>query len=157
MTEETVQENKVLPYTWTQTRKDVTLIVKIPKPVRSRDLEVIVTKTNFSVRLKGEKGYIAKGEFYKTVKEDHVWHLDDGTDLYIELVKVDTTDMGYRWKCACKGDPEVDTWKLHPDDGAFEDYDYETRMGVLKMMQDDEKKGLLPGGVSKESLLKQSK
>ena len=47
-------EQAQLPYKWTQTIKDVDVIVPVPGNLKGRDLEVVVAKTKLKVAVKGQ-------------------------------------------------------------------------------------------------------
>lgn len=52
-------EQATLPYKWTQTIKDVDVTVPLPLPnLKSRDLEVILKKTEIKVAVKGSPALI---------------------------------------------------------------------------------------------------
>ena len=47
-------EQDALPYQWTQTIKDVDILVPVPGNIKGRDLDVVLTKTKLKVALKGQ-------------------------------------------------------------------------------------------------------
>jgi len=136
---ETKKTEKELPYKWAQTLTDVTVTIKLSKVVRSRDLEVVLAKTTLSVRVKNATDYIVKGEFHKDIKPDaSMWSLD-GLDLVLELQKSNGSEW---WACVLKGDPELDTTKIEPENSKLGDLDGETRAMVEKMMFDQQQKAM---------------
>eukprot|EP01123_Difflugia_compressa_P002518 TRINITY_DN13246_c0_g1_i1.p1 TRINITY_DN13246_c0_g1~~TRINITY_DN13246_c0_g1_i1.p1 ORF type:complete len:170 (+),score=31.63 TRINITY_DN13246_c0_g1_i1:35-544(+) len=130
-------DNK-LPYTWNQTLKEVTITIKLNKTVRSRDLDIKFTKTHLDVKYKNSSESIVKGEFHKPIKPDaSMWSLDNGTDVILELQKSNDSEW---WSCVLKGDPEIDTTKIEPENSKLSDLDGETRALVEKMMFDQAQK-----------------
>jgi len=126
-----------LPYKWTQTLTDVSIIVKLPKTVRAKDLDIKMTKTHLSVKLKSEKDFLAKGEWHRFIKPDaSMWSID-GTDLTLEVQKSNQSEW---WACVLKGDPEIDTTTIQPENSKLSDLDGETKAMVEKMMFDQNQK-----------------
>eukprot|EP01124_Arcella_intermedia_P025399 TRINITY_DN453_c0_g1_i2.p1 TRINITY_DN453_c0_g1~~TRINITY_DN453_c0_g1_i2.p1 ORF type:complete len:177 (+),score=43.15 TRINITY_DN453_c0_g1_i2:32-532(+) len=130
-------EEKKLAYSFTQTLRDVSVLFKLEKPCKSRDLEIKWTKTTLSVRYKNSPQYLCNGELHKPIKIDPTTWTLDGTDLTVELAKSNGNEW---WSCVLKGDPEIDTSKIVPENSKLSDLDSESRGLVEKMMFDQEQK-----------------
>jgi len=126
-------------YIWTQTLQDVE--IKIPFPeikgkLKGRDIVAKITKTKLSVGLKNAKPII-EGEFYNTIKEEEsFWTLDKNT-VTINLEKNNKMEW---WGSICKGDAQINTKKVQPENSKLGDLDGETRGMVEKMMYDQRQK-----------------
>ena len=59
----------------------------------------------------------------------------------ITLTLVKKNQMGW-WSCVLKGDPEIDTSKVEPENSKLGDLDADTRATVEKMMFDQRQKQL---------------
>jgi len=51
-------EQALLPYKWTQTIKDVDIIVPVSASIKGKDLDVVITKTKLKVAVKGQAAII---------------------------------------------------------------------------------------------------
>ncbi|XP_057451844.1 protein BOBBER 1 [Lotus japonicus] len=141
-------------YSWTQTLQEVTVNVPVPHGTKSRFVVCEIKKNHLKVGLKGQPPII-EGEFFRPVKpDDCYWSIEDQSALSILLTKHDQMDW---WKCLVKGDPEIDTQKVEPENSRLSDLDAETRQTVEKMMFDQRQKSMgLPTSdeLQKQELLK---
>lgn len=125
-------------YSWAQTLTEATVTVPVPKGTKSKMLDVVISKNHLKVGLKGETP-IVDGELNEAVKtEDCLWNLDDNA-VEISLQKVNGMSW---WSCVIKGDPEIDTRKVEPENSKLGDLDAETRQTVEKMMFDQRQKAM---------------
>ena len=93
---------------------------------------------SIQVGIKGQP-YIIDGEFYnRIIVDDSFWTLEDG-DVVLTLQKDNRMEW---WKCAIKGDPEINTQKVQPENSKLGDLDGETRQTVEKMMFDQRQKAM---------------
>ncbi|KAK7350997.1 hypothetical protein VNO77_10109 [Canavalia gladiata] len=141
-------------YSWTQTLQEVNVNVPVPNGTKSRFVICEIKKNHLKVGLKGQPPII-EGELYRPVKpDDCYWSIEDQSALSILLTKHDQMEW---WKCLVKGDPEIDTQKVEPENSKLSDLDPETRQTVEKMMFDQRQKSMgLPTSdeLQKQEILK---
>ncbi|KAJ0975369.1 hypothetical protein J5N97_017334 [Dioscorea zingiberensis] len=126
-------------HSWTQTLQEVTVIVPIPPGTKSRFITCEIKKNYLKVGLKGQPPII-NGELYQAVKpDDCFWSIEDENSLSILLTKQNQMEW---WKSLVKGDPEIDTQKVEPENSKLSDLDPETRQTVEKMMFDQRQKSM---------------
>lgn len=141
-------------YSWTQQLSEVNVNVPVPEGTKSRFVVCEIKKDRLKVGLKGQPPII-DGELYKPVKvDDCFWSIEDGKALSILLTKHNQMEW---WKSVIKGDPEVDTQKVEPENSKLSELDPETRQTVEKMMFDQRQKQMgLPTSdeMQKQDMLK---
>ncbi|KAJ3700581.1 hypothetical protein LUZ61_004286 [Rhynchospora tenuis] len=141
-------------YSWTQTLQEVTITVPVPPGTKSRFVSCDIKRNHLKVGLKGQPA-VLEGELYNAVKvDDCFWSIEDGKSISILLTKHNQMEW---WKTVVKGEPEVDTQKVEPENSKLSDLDPETRQTVEKMMFDQRQKQMgLPTSdeMQKEDLLK---
>ncbi|KAF8042862.1 hypothetical protein BT93_A1248 [Corymbia citriodora subsp. variegata] len=141
-------------YSWTQTLQEVTIHVPVPKGTKGRFVVCDIKKNHLKVGLKGQPPVI-EGELFQTVKpDDCYWSLEDQSAISVLLTKHNQMEW---WKSLVKGDPEIDTQKVEPENSKLSDLDPETRQTVEKMMFDQRQKAMgLPSSdeMQKQEILK---
>ncbi|KAH7652512.1 Nuclear distribution protein NUDC protein [Dioscorea alata] len=141
-------------YSWTQTLQEVSVSVPIPPGTKSRFVTCEIKKNHLKAGLKGNP-HIIDGELYQAVKpDDCFWSIEDEKSLSILLTKHNQMEW---WKSLIKGDPEIDTQKVEPENSKLSDLDPETRQTVEKMMFDQRQKSMgLPSSdeMQKQEILK---
>ena len=138
-------------YIWTQTLSELEVRVPVPEGTKSRMLNVDITNTRLKISLKGSSESIVDGAFHeRVVVDDSLWTLEDGKEVVLTITK--DNKMGW-WKCVLKGDPEINTQKVQPENSKLGDLDGETRQTVEKMMFDQRQKAM--GLPSSDELKKQ--
>ncbi|KAM0032666.1 putative CS domain, HSP20-like chaperone, NudC family [Helianthus debilis subsp. tardiflorus] len=124
-------------YSWVQSLQEVNVTIPVPPGTKSRFVECEIKKNRIKVGLKGQPP-ILEGELYKSVKtDDSFWSLEDQKAIAILLTKQDQMEW---WKFLVKGEPEIDTQKVEPENSKLADLDPETRSTVEKMMFDQRQK-----------------
>ncbi|KAJ9164537.1 hypothetical protein P3X46_024102 [Hevea brasiliensis] len=141
-------------YSWTQTLQEVNVLVPVPSGTKSRFVVCDIKKNHLKVGLKGQPSII-EGELYKPIRvDDCYWSIEDQNTISILLTKHDQMEW---WKCLVKGDPEINTQKVEPENSKLADLDPETRQTVEKMMFDQRQKSMgLPTSdeMQKQEMLK---
>ncbi|KAF6146082.1 hypothetical protein GIB67_033441 [Kingdonia uniflora] len=141
-------------YSWTQTLQEVTVNIPIPRGTKSRFINFELKKNRLKVGLKGQPPII-EGDLFETVKvDDCFWSIEDGSFISVLLTKQNQMEW---WKYVVKGEPEVDTQKVEPENSKLADLDPETRQTVEKMMFDQRQKSMgLPTSeeMNKQEILK---
>ncbi|XP_027338843.1 protein BOBBER 1 [Abrus precatorius] len=126
-------------YSWTQTLQEVNVNVPVPNGTKSRFVICEIKKNHLKVGLKGQPPII-EGELHRPVKpDDCYWSIEDQSAISILLTKHDQMEW---WKCLVKGDPQIDTQKVEPENSKLSDLDPETRQTVEKMMFDQRQKSM---------------
>eukprot|EP00245_Coleochaete_scutata_P007109 TRINITY_DN22203_c0_g1_i1.p1 TRINITY_DN22203_c0_g1~~TRINITY_DN22203_c0_g1_i1.p1 ORF type:complete len:230 (-),score=68.41 TRINITY_DN22203_c0_g1_i1:994-1683(-) len=126
-------------YSWTQTLSEVSISIPIPPGTKSRALSVEMKRTSLKAGIKGQTP-ILEGELFAGVKpDDCIWSIEDGKELLINLVKQNGMEW---WRAVIKGDPEINTQKVEPENSKLSDLDPETRSTVEKMMYDQRQKAM---------------
>ncbi|CAM9090519.1 unnamed protein product [Ascophyllum nodosum] len=124
-------------YVWTQTLQELSVSVAVPEGAKSREVVCDITKSRLRVGIKGQP-LLVDGEMYNKVKvDDSFWTLEDGKEISIALQKENQMEW---WKCVVKGDQEINTSKVQPENSKLGDLDGETRKTVEKMMFDQRQK-----------------
>mmetsp|Transcript_1440 Transcript_1440/g.4165 ORF Transcript_1440/g.4165 Transcript_1440/m.4165 type:complete len:312 (+) Transcript_1440:81-1016(+) len=125
-------------YQWTQTLQECTITVPVPAGTKGRMCDVSISKKKLKVGLKGQPP-VLEGELSEPVKvDDSMWNCD-GKYIEVTLQKIDTMHW---WKSVVKGEPEINTQKVEPENSKLSDLDGETRQTVEKMMFDQRQKAM---------------
>lgn len=126
-------------YTWTQTLGEVTTNFFLPQDATAKVLKVDVGVTKLKITLKGQ--VLVEGEFYARIKaDDHLWTIDTIDGRKVLSLTFDKLEGMTWWKTVLKGDPEINTKKVEPENSKLSDLDEETRPTVEKMMLDQQRK-----------------
>ncbi|CAD7931472.1 unnamed protein product [Amoebophrya sp. A25] len=124
-------------YSWTQTLGTADMYVPVRPGVKSKDLAVVIKQDKLKIGYKNGET-ILDGSLYGSVKvDDCTWLLLDGKTIHISFEKVDQMKW---WATIVKGDEEIDTKKIVPENSKLSDLDGETRQTVEKMMYDQRQK-----------------
>lgn len=124
-------------YTWTQTLSSLEVYVHVRPGVKAKQIVCDIGVETLKLGVKGEP-LILEGKMHSKVKpDDSMWTLVDSKIVQITLEKLDGMKW---WSGVMRGDPEIDTKKIVPENSQLSDLDGETRMTVEKMMYDQRQK-----------------
>ncbi|KAL9652743.1 hypothetical protein ABK040_010777 [Willaertia magna] len=124
-------------YSFTQTLQEVTVTVPVPKPTRSKQVDVVIKSNHLKVGLKGGEVFIDDKLHEKVVVDDCFWQVEDEKEIVIYLQKTNTMQW---WSKLVESAQEIDTQKIEPEVAKLTDLDPETRQTVQKMMLDQRQK-----------------
>ncbi|CAH8348089.1 unnamed protein product [Eruca vesicaria subsp. sativa] len=136
-------------YSWTQTRKDVTITIPVPSGTNPRYVFCEFKLYRLKVCLNGKHTIIEGALFDAVNPRDCFWYVEDEKVITVLLTKLQKYQW---WKYCVKGEPEIDTRKIDPESSKLDDLDPETRSKVEKMMLDQREKHDLAKKVKSESL-----
>lgn len=106
--------------------------------LKSRDVNVSITKKALKVGLKNQPPVI-DGELHAEIKtDDSLWTIDKNT-IVITFEKINQMSW---WDKLISTDPSISTRKINPEPSKLSDLDGETRSLVEKMMYDQKQKEL---------------
>ena len=129
-------------YRWTQTLKELNVYIPVRAGLRSKHLTVSYTRSKLKIGVKGED-LIIDGTMFNVIRcDDCTWTIEDsaaGREIALYLVKDNQMEW---WKCVCKGDEEINTKRIVPENSKLGDLDGDTRQTVEKMMFDQRQKAM---------------
>ncbi|EFJ32158.1 hypothetical protein SELMODRAFT_85440, partial [Selaginella moellendorffii] len=127
-------------YSWTQTLSELTVQIPVAKEIKARDIVCDIKKNHLKAGLKGQPP-ILEGDLYASVKVDDCFWSIGMSEKFLSILLTKTNRMEW-WKNVVKGEPEIDTQKVEPENSKLGDLDAETRQTVEKMMYDQRQKAM---------------
>ncbi|KAI4217561.1 MAG: hypothetical protein LQ351_000157 [Letrouitia transgressa] len=132
------EEQSRLPYKWTQTIRDVDVLVPVPPNLRGRDIDASITKTHLRIGIKGQSPPIIDGPLtHPVLVDESAWTLEtlgDGKGKEVN-VHLDKSNKMEWWDAVVQNaEYKIDTSKIVPEDSKLGDLDGETRGMVEKMI-----------------------
>jgi len=128
-------------YTWTQTLSEIDVRLVVPM-LPAKSFIVQLKSKYIKVGIEGEEPII-DAELHRAIDaEESMWSMSeetgvDGKVMILNLVK--KIGMCW-WPKVCKGDPEINTRKIEPENSNLGDLKGDTRQTVEKMMFDQRQK-----------------
>ena len=134
-------------YTWAQTLEEVTLTVPLPEGIRKgKDVEVDITKGRLKLGVRGQAPLLdveyPEGKRAKTDESYWVMENIEDSDQRAIVVYLQKENQMEWWRSIGKGEPEINTQKVNPENSKLSDLDGETRSTVEKMMFDQRQKAM---------------
>lgn len=130
-------------YQWTQTVSEITVITRLPKGTRAKDLQVTIRPTSISVLRKDAMAatpadaFLLDGDLVERIRpEESTWTIESNA-LLLTLEKVKKT----WWATVLVGDDEIDT-HLIDSTRKISDYDESTQGALRKIMFDQNQQRL---------------
>ena len=122
-------------YSWGQTLQEVNVSVPLPAGIRARSIVCDYSRSKLKLGIKGEDPILEGELFNEVIVDECTWTLEDASDggrtLGLYLHKRNNMEW---WKCVVKGEEEINTKKVVPENSKLSDLDGETRQTVEKMM-----------------------
>ncbi|KAK4874200.1 hypothetical protein RN001_013560 [Aquatica leii] len=137
-------------YTWSQTINDVNIVLKLPKHVSSKDLQVTILTQKIIVKMKKSNTNLLEGDLCQKIKHnDAIWSLDNHK-LDIHLDKASEI----WWDCLVTSEPKLDLSKLDCS-RPFEELTEEAQAKIEELTWNQERKRM--GLLTSEQLQLQQK
>lgn len=110
-----------------------------PAGTQAKQISVDFRKKHLKVGFKGQPP-IVDGELFAEIKpDDCFWTVEDKSVVVVSVTKHNQMEW---WSYVIKGDPEINTRKVEPENSKLSDLDGETRQTVEKMMYDQRQKAM---------------
>ncbi len=129
-------------YTWTQTLSELQVNIALPQGIRrAREVRVEITPRGLAVTAVKDGSVVVSGEWHDRILTDGtVWTMDEENGRKVVSLNVLKMNKMNWWNCVLKGDPEIDTQRIQPENSKLSDLDGPTRATVEKMMFDQNQK-----------------
>jgi len=126
-------------YSWTQTLQEVTVSIPIADNVNKKALNVELEPDTVHIAINGQTHI--EGQWSEKIDADSAtWTIEhEGAQKHLILYLPKFNKMAW-WGCVRKGDAEIDTTKIQPENSQLSDLDSDTRSTVEKMMYDQRQK-----------------
>ena len=122
-------------YFWTQNHKDVSIHIPLQKHIRCKDIDVKFSPNKLYVKIRDQDSPVIDGELFSIVKSENcTWYIENSCDTYELIMELDKKKFDEWWKCAIKGEPEINLSKIVTGQGSLDDLDQSTRMTIDKML-----------------------
>jgi len=116
--------------------KDFTLSFPIDDSVKTKNIDLTYTKTDFNLRLKGKDCLVGK-KWAKEIKTaELVWTIETNQhtgDRSLNIICEKKDQMGW-WESMFEGDKKINLDKINAETTQLSELDGETRQTVEKMM-----------------------
>eukprot|EP00736_Rhodelphis_marinus_P002173 Rmarinus@m.29004 len=120
-------------YRWTQTVRDLQLVVPVPEATKSRNVEAQISATGLTLRVRSPKGQVVvmvTGEFHEAVREDGCFWTIEGKAIVITLEK----QKQVYWEHVFEGDDPVDISDCQLTETNMDDLDDSMRENLVKSL-----------------------
>ena len=144
-------------YVWTQTLGEVTVSIPLPAGVTAKMLNVVIEPNELRAELRGAPNtvFLAGEPDERVDSANATWTIEtDGKGQRMLDLYVPKHNKMSWWKCVVKGDPQINTKKIVPENSKLDDLDGDTRSTVEKMMFDQRQKQM--GKPSSDEMTKQN-
>mmetsp|Transcript_16509 Transcript_16509/g.16445 ORF Transcript_16509/g.16445 Transcript_16509/m.16445 type:complete len:358 (-) Transcript_16509:38-1111(-) len=126
-------------YFWTQQLNDITINFYIPENFQAKHIKVNLRPDHITIIHKGQ--VFLDGDFFDGIKpDDPLWMVDTVEGRKCIVLTLDKVAVRTWWKCALKGEPEIDTTKVDPGNTNLSIFDEETRPVIEKGLLDAQRK-----------------
>lgn len=127
-------------YYWTQSLKDITCYIDMPKGTRGKDIICTIRPKHLYLAYSNKNIIYLDGELEEAVKgDDSIWTLVSG-EIPQVVITLEKSRKNW-WKHVIVGHPEIDTSKVDSSQ-KIDEYDEQTQATIRKIMFDQKQKML---------------